>query len=102
MKAIWEKCLKKGPRNIQLGILALGLMGAFLISSGTTEVSAQGNANNFGWYHGMVTLAEQEIRTNVEKVVMENKVKTVSNITATTNYDTECVHNHERKESDKL
>jgi hypothetical protein len=98
MKRTGKTWLKKVLCGFQLAMLALVLTVALLIANITAAAYAQGLSNNPGWYHGMTSIAEQEVRTNEKKAVMDNRVKTAANITATTDFDIRCISDHEEKD----
>jgi hypothetical protein len=91
-KKIW---LKKVLSTIGLVVPALGILMVLSMHQITLTAHAQGYSNHFGWYGGMTSLAEKEIRTKQLKVI--DNVKAIDNIKANIDTNTTVVDDDGKK-----
>jgi hypothetical protein len=100
MKAIKEIWEKQTPYIIRLGMLVLGLLGTLYMSPLTLTAHAQGHLNHSGWYHGMASLAENEIRAK-EQTNTDNQIHVAITDTASDDEKSLLVSSEETTDKEK-
>jgi hypothetical protein len=70
IKKIWRK---QSRYIMRLVMLILGLLGTLYMSPLTLTAYGQGHLNHSGWYRGMASIAENEIRAK-EQTSTDNQI----------------------------